>query len=514
MNSGSFGCFRVAGMVRAVAVAMLLAASAAADAGVEAGGPPVPDGAVSCTTSASCGVPTPYCSPVLHACVECTSDKNCAEGLSCDVARGICRSCVSDADCSPARPYCDAATRVCIECFTDANCGSAGEKCMDGQCGTCGDGICGRRERILADFGFFGSDTVSCPTDCEKLCPAHDLKSKLGKALIAGSFAGEQQLFGSSSCVSGDGPDVTLGWTPPHDGTFYLRSTGTSTAQITVWTGGCTEIGSAQCSFANPGDFIAFSFKANESVTFAIRPATNLTGTYSLDITDTPPFCDSGTCGPTTGDPSPMRDGGVSSAAAALCLDNARARGDEICAGTECACSHCPQNYDDCGVIPGCNDVRACMTEKDCIGADCYISGQCRKIVDTYGGLSGPAFRAAAGLQSCALSLGCKLPCGNGASKGDAGADAGLACEPGRVVSCPCEGGLSGEKVCERDGSAFGACVCGEPPLTPIDSGSGCKCRLGNRGPQAPSGALAVLGVAIALGWHRRSGRVRRREWE
>jgi hypothetical protein len=433
--------------------------------------------------------------------------------LSCDVARGVCRNCVTDADCTPARPYCDPGTRACIECFTDANCGPEGEKCADGKCGSCGDGICGRHERIFQDFGPVGGDSTSCLTDCEKLCPGHDLKSKLGKGILSGTFAGEHQLF-PAYCTAGDGPDVTATWTPPHGGLFYVGATGSSVVSISAWAGGCTEMGASQCSVTNPGETTTFSFDVGKAVTIVIRPATNITGTFSLDITDTDPSCDSGDCRPDDpGMKPPAHDGGVSSAAAALCLDNARARHEEICAGTECACSHCPQDYDDCGVVPGCKDVRACMTEKACIGADCYISGQCRNVIDTYSGLSGPAFRAAASLQSCALSLKCDLPCGGGASVEDAGtADAGPACTPRRPVSCPCEGGVSGAKVCKADGSGFGPCVCDDPPLTPMRRGD-CECTLGRR--RTPAGAaVAVLALSIALGSRRRSARQKRRREE
>jgi hypothetical protein len=193
-------------------------------------------------------------------------------------------------------------------------------------------------------------------------------------------------------------------------------------------------------------------------------------------------------------------------------MDNARARHDDICAGTECACAHCPQDYDDCNVIPGCDTVVGCMTQKGCTGADCYISGACRTTIDTYGGLSGPAFRAASGLQSCSLSLHCDLPCkGADAGQGsaDASADAGRACAPERKVECPCEGGVTGTKQCLADGSGFKPCVCEDPPPTPVSSG-GCNCRVGPR--NAPgSAALFVLAAAIALSSSRRWARGRSR---
>src|SRR5215212_2926462 len=82
----------------------------------------------------------------------------------------------------------------------------------------------------------------------------------------------------------------------------------------------------------------------------------------------------------------------------------------------------------------------------------------------------------AAGAMLLAVSAGAAdagVEGGGGTSIVDSGTDAALACMPRLPVSCPCEGGVSGEKVCKADGSGFGACVCDEPPLTPIDPG-GC----------------------------------------
>ncbi|HEX4341627.1 MAG TPA: hypothetical protein VH062_37210 [Polyangiaceae bacterium] len=499
-----------------LAIALFAAPARAMDAGDM-------DGAVSCASSTSCGYPTPYCSSTRHTCVECVSDRNCDAGFACDVASGVCHGCNVDADCSTALPYCDSAAHSCVECLSDANCGTAGEKCAQGSCGSCGDGICGRRERIQVGY-FDPTDPVAavrCPEDCASLCPSHDLKSELGNGLLTGTFEGEHQLF--DDC-GGNGPDLTVTWQAPHDGLFFFTS-GMAAMSILEWVGDCSHIGmQVNCdSTAGPGEEEAFNFTKGDTVFLAFRPLRDPKASYSIGIFDKDPLCEGGLCEPPPGvtvPPVTKSDGGVTSAAAALCMDNARARGDDICAGTECACSHCPQDYDDCGVIPGCGAVSACMAEKACVGTDCYISGACRTPIDTYGGLSGPAFRAAAGLQSCSLSLKCSLPCSDGAAPApgagstDSGAvDAGRICAPGRRVECPCEGGVGGTKTCAADGSGFQACLCGEPPLTPASSG-GCDCRVGKGSANSPANtAVVVLGALIALSsrrrwsWARRPGR-------
>src|SRR5690242_6007586 len=123
MKNGAIGGWTA--WVVAVCVALLLLPTIA-QAGGE--GDAATDAAASCATSATCAFPTPYCSPTLHACVQCTSNRNCDGGLVCDVAHGVCRTCNGDSDCPASKPYCDLAGGACIECVTDANC-SRGEKC-------------------------------------------------------------------------------------------------------------------------------------------------------------------------------------------------------------------------------------------------------------------------------------------------------------------------------------------------------------------------------------------------
>jgi hypothetical protein len=90
------------------------------------------------------------------------------------------------------------------------------------------------------------------------------------------------------------------------------------------------------------------------------------------------------------------------------------------------------------------------MEEKNCVATECYNSGVCRTVIDSFGGVSGAAFRAGARVQSCELTFGCDLPCGadGGSADGSVTApDAGRLCAPGRKIACGCEGG-TGTKVC------------------------------------------------------------------
>jgi MYXO-CTERM domain-containing protein len=329
---------------------------------------------------------------------------------------------------------------------------------------------------------------------------------------VSGNFTQERAVFPPTCGPLDSAPNVVLAWQAPHDGDFFATTAGTP-ASVTSWNGGCaSDISGFSCGTTEDG--LAFSFKEGDAVTFVLTPTVEPWGAYSFGITDQNPACEGGICPPSdTGNPpgGPVSDAAAASAAEALCLDNAHARHDDMCAGVQCACAHCPQDYDDCHVVPGCGAITDCMTEKHCVGADCYISGQCRSTVDTYGGLSGPAFRAASGLQSCSLSVGCGLPCADGgyAAKPatDAGVlDAGPVCAAGRTVECPCEGGVTGTKQCLPDGSGFRACVCGEPPLTPISS-EGCKCRVGAATSQGggAAGALAMLALALLRRRARRS---------
>ena len=150
--------------VRAGLVVFLVALGGRAqDAGSEDAGAGV------CHDTAECAPPKPYCDTARSVCVQCQGDANCLGiGGFCDTTLGVCAVCRTGADCYGQTPYCSRALNRCVECVSDGNCGKLGIKCVDGLCGSCGDGICSPKERS-AQFGL-------C-SDCYAGCPAKDLKS-------------------------------------------------------------------------------------------------------------------------------------------------------------------------------------------------------------------------------------------------------------------------------------------------------------------------------------------------
>lgn len=439
------------------------------------------DGGRSCADSSSCAPPTPYCDPTNHVCIECLSDRNCPSGEVCNATLGTCVRCLSDADCPASTPYCSATAGKCVECVTSANCGSIGLVCQGGQCGWCGDGICGPKE-IVYDWDLTWGALLTpgaelCPEDCASQCPTRDLGSMIGSALATVSAAGLRNLFVGNACGMGTstGPEATFSWKAPHDGTYYFSTYGSTSAVMSTFqlvAGVCTSGTLSGCSspMSDPYSALASDLKAGDSVLMVLELSAPSDGDLVVNVWDRPPGCDSSTCG-ASGSSAP--DSGFGGESPALCLENARARG-AVCAGTECACNHCPQDYDDCAIIPGCAAIQSCMDAHHCAGADCYLSGQCRSTIDSYGGVSSAAFRAASGLQSCELTFGCQLPCVDaGAPDAGPSSDGGHLCIRGQTIPCDCDGGPPGMKTCSADGNALDACACGSKAA---DSG-GCGCR-------------------------------------
>ena len=471
----------------------MLGVSSAAGAAPNSGDVEQADGSSTCAASSECAAPRPHCHPTLHACVECLGDRNCAAGKICKVDEGVCSECRSDTDCSALRPYCISARGECVECLTNANCGDSGIVCQDGKCGRCGDGICGPREVISNYFGDprVSEGLIGCPMDCASLCPTTDAGSGFGVFTV--STAGLRNLFLGGCGTDGTGVDAFFKWTAPHDGLFAFTG---RNGLVTLLDEGCTGF-PRECS--SGGAAISVSLQAGETATVVLEAEGSPPPTFELEIAPAPtPGCDSSSCPP----PDAGKNG------AALCLANASDRGDPMCSGVECACNHCPSDYDDCRVIPGCRQLIECMEEKNCIGAECYNSGACRSVIDSYGGLSGPAFRAGAGLKSCSLSFDCELPCEGeaDAGKGDAGdaspPDAGQLCTAGGTVVCTC-GDRAGTKKCAADGMAFGECNCPAPPSAGDDD-DGCGCRFAGA---AGNGSLAGFGFFLALAMIRKKRR-------
>lgn len=100
---------------------------------------PNPDGALTpdvvgpaCSSDAQCSLPTPYCDPSAHVCVECLGDPNCASAQNgahfCNLGTHTCVQCTSSAQCGGGQgAYCSPGGR-CVECLADGNCGP-NQKC-------------------------------------------------------------------------------------------------------------------------------------------------------------------------------------------------------------------------------------------------------------------------------------------------------------------------------------------------------------------------------------------------
>ncbi|HVU04204.1 MAG TPA: hypothetical protein VHE30_20745 [Polyangiaceae bacterium] len=478
----------------------------AADAGSDSGS--------ECRDSRDCAPPSPYCRD--GRCIECLSGRNCASGV-CDVAAGACRECLSDADCGAGKPYCDVAHGTCVECVSTENCREFGVACLNGACGACGDGVCSKKEAIYVEesYGPFGpisstSEKIACPADCASVCPTSHGGTGLGEWTVP--TAGLPDLF-SFGCANPDGPDVSFVWKAEKAGNYNFEgilqgpdagSSAQTWTAIMPMAGGCSGSGNGCAS----GGAFQVQVAAGDEVVLVLDLGAATAPNVTLRVTDAPP-CSGLFCSPGGGGGG--GDGG-SHGSKDTCLSRASERGDEMCGGVECACEHCAQDYDDAAVVPGAGEIRACMAEKGCVGADCYNSGACRRAIDTNGGVSGAAFRAAAGLQSCALTYRCDVPCpreGGVHGSSDGGVpDAGRLCAPGRVVTCTCEDGAVGDKTCDASGSAFGACSCGAEPAKPKASG-GCSCDVARSGSPGGTGvASASLALCVMLRRRRvRAGR-------
>lgn len=214
----------IATLVASIAMAAWACPVNAADAG-----PPKEDaGPGPCGSSDECANPTPYCNVMLGKCVQCIADLNCfGIGLVCDQNRGVCTNCRSNADCYQPAPYCSAPLARCVECLTDSNCGKQGIKCMDGVCGSCGDGICSENERN-GMFGFCN--------DCFAGCPKTDLKSKVGDGVVSATTSSTDGQF-TTSCGTPPGAAATYSWTAPDAGSYAFTITGD--AELSIYDTNC-----------------------------------------------------------------------------------------------------------------------------------------------------------------------------------------------------------------------------------------------------------------------------------
>jgi MYXO-CTERM domain-containing protein len=437
--------------------------------------------------------------------VECLSSRNCTFDLACDAATGQCVNCTSDADCSQERPYCTA--EGCVECRSNTNCAAQGVQCVSNVCGSCGDGICSKRERLLAvDFG--STDVLPyevCREDCQDQCLSGT--AKLNEVVRV--ELGTKGLF-ETGCTNQGTADAAVEFTAKEGGTYYAKVERVAgeegTFVLASGSGACPGESRDNCHFSD-GSTLTLEFDAEADQTTTLVLDSYAPGTFELSIgTEAPPcqgpFCGPGGPGGPGGDAGRPNDQGKT-----VCLENARDRGEEMCEGVTCACSHCPRDYDDCAIIPGCTQVSECLRTRGCVGQDCFDTGACSSVINSYGGASGPAFRAANALQSCDLAFSCNLPCGDAGtgSSPDAGA---RVCTPGKARTCACADGGSadGDQTCNEDGSAYSECKC--HARAPKDANSSCECGFSRAGSSGP-GVAAMLGLATAFFARRRRQRTR-----
>lgn len=415
-----------------VVVVGILTWGASSDAQVDAGG-------AACATSGECAPPFPYCHPSLFECVECLGDAHCS-GRMCDTTRGVCTACLSDLDCAGVRPYCSDEQRACVECLTDTNCNFAGVACLDGECGYCGDDVCGPYE----SFRNTGSAEY-CPGDCG--CPTADLGSAVGAAVATGSSVAALNVS-QGYCGGASGPEVSFLWTAPAAGYYTLDTIGSDfDAVLYLLQGGCSgyEWG---CGVGTPVYPIYFS--DGQSVVVVIDGAGSSGGNYVLNITtlcgnsviDPAESCDgtnlqgyscatfgygSGvlTCNSTCSFDTSMcvpSTGGTGGAGGAGGTSGGDDAGSEtIDAGAipegHCMCPECFDAEQACHWDLGCVEIVGCAVENDCdhLGG-CYAPDECQDRIDAAGGPSSPSAQAAGVLLSCLAGAGCDK---NDCAKGD-----------------------------------------------------------------------------------------------
>jgi len=133
------------------------------------------------------------------------------------------------------------------------------------------------------------------------------------------------------------------------------------------------------------------------------------------------------------------------------CLDvhqpecEARRRCAESAGATDCAgcvCENCLEPLMDCQLDAGCAEIWQCLRQTRCEISDRASGGclnECASEIQSNGGVNGAAFRAAAGIRTCAVTASC-LTC--------------LAPQP--VVSPSC----NQANACQDCGGCFQQCIC------------------------------------------------------
>jgi hypothetical protein len=475
-------------------VLLLLVVPAKADAGAPDSGPSP------CKSDDDCAPPTAYCNTTLGRCVQCKADLNCfGVGLVCNVEKGVCANCRSNADCFGEAPYCSQKYDLCVECVSDGNCGNQGIKCVDGACGTCGDGICSPKER---------SGAVGLCKDCFEGCPKTDLKSKVGEKVASGTLGTTPSTF-FTNCGQGLGESASFKWTAPESGAYAFD--GGDSANVSLLSDDCA--GEPLACWGGPAS--AYLNKG-QTVAILVDRFDMAGGPYSLGIRAVAQVCDPSFCPPTPfgvccnvdgtcGSPSPAGcthyDGGLPPSA--TCLSNAKMRGDPLCMqGTYCSCSACPSQQDGCGFEKGCLDILSCMAKFDCVDLDCYAPERCASIIDTYGGPKSLAYFDATSLAACDRASGCTLNCDNQPPLGTGGAGGSVSNTGGRAT-----GGRSGSSGFSGGGGSGGRSTelpdAGgdvDLPKGKSTTSGGCGCTVPRERNSGLAGlaAMACLGLAAA----------------
>ncbi len=103
-------------------------------------------------------------------------------------------------------------------------------------------------------------------------------------------------------------------------------------------------------------------------------------------------------------------DGGGGDGGGANPVQQCIAEAPEATECVRCGCSSCLAEIRSCDKTGGCPAIRECGVVSGCSGADCYLGGACKQVIDDNGGPFGAAAGAALVVGQCADGAGC--PCG------------------------------------------------------------------------------------------------------
>lgn len=73
-----------------------------------------------------------------------------------------------------------------------------------------------------------------------------------------------------------------------------------------------------------------------------------------------------------------------------------------------CLQESCTDELVQCFSDSGCFAIFRCVGLAGCTGLDCYTPQKCKKVIDQFGGPTGPSMQAVLGTLTCAVSSGCQ----------------------------------------------------------------------------------------------------------